>query len=63
MICFCVHEMVFCHFTSRHSNSVGGFHVPRPPEQKALDEIVVEEHGDHQWLDISARLGHFKTMS
>jgi len=28
MLCFCVHEMVFCHFTSIHCNSVGGCSYP-----------------------------------
>lgn len=44
MLCFCVHEMVLCHFTSIHFNSAE-IHVQRPPEQEVIDEIIAKEHG------------------
>ena len=35
-------------------------HIPRPPEQKSLDEVTDEEHGDQQWLDFRSRLARVR---
>jgi hypothetical protein len=31
-------------------------HISRPPEHGTLNEIVAEEHKNHQWLDMTGRL-------
>ena len=31
--------------------------MPRPPEREVLDEIVVEEDGEHGFLELGGRLG------
>ena len=31
-------------------------HIPLPHEEEALDVIVVGEHGDQQWLDMTEQL-------
>jgi len=35
-------------------------HVPRPPEKEALDEIVAEQEGKHEHLDLVGILGSIK---
>jgi hypothetical protein len=37
-------------------------HIPRPHEEEARDVIVVGEHGDQQWLDMTERLRRIRTM-